>query len=82
MSTKEYPIGTKIRYNGCHRADVGKNGTIVGYVGYSVVRIVVPKSDLALELFGDSEHSWTTFTHDIEILPQGGQLTFSFYKQL
>ncbi|KKN73107.1 hypothetical protein LCGC14_0404160 [marine sediment metagenome] len=75
---KKYPVGTKIKYRGCHRPDVGKKGMIVGYIG-SLVWIVVPGSHLAFDRYEDSEHKWSTNMGSLEILTiPNQQLLFDF----
>lgn len=77
-----YPIGTRIRYRGVHREDVGKVGEIVGYVDEKIVWIIVPESHLASDLFGDSKHRWFTFITDIEVLAiKNQQLLFEFMSE-
>ena len=74
----KYPIGTRIKYKGCAHQDVGKEGKIVGYTGSSVW-IVVPGSCLGEEIYGDSEHKWSTDIRSLEILTRKNeQLLFSF----
>ena len=78
---KKYPIGTKIRYKGCVKEDVGKEGKIVGYTGRSVW-IVVPGSYLGEEIYQDSEHQWSTDIRSLEILSQKNQqLLFEFMNE-
>lgn len=78
----KYPIGTRIRYKGNCKADVGKEGRIVGWESNDVIRIVVPNSRLALDIFDNSLHSWTTYITDVEVLVRKNeQLLFEFmYK--
>jgi len=81
----KYPIGTRIRYNGCALRDVGKEGTIVRYGVrcLGIVWIVIPNSHLALELYGNSEHEWSTHIEDLEILVQKNeQLLFDFMNEV
>ena len=78
----KYPIGTQIKYIGFVQQDVGKEGRIVGYVSNGVVAIVVQGSHVALQIFGDSEHQWTTDIENIEILSQKNeQLLFDFMNE-
>ena len=80
----KYPIGTRIRYRGCAKKDVGKEGTIVRYGEgcRRIVWIVIPNSHLALELYGNSEHEWSTHIDDLEILMQKNeQLLFEFMNE-
>ena len=80
----KYPIGTRIKYNGCAKKDVGREGTIVRYeeACKGIVWIVIPNSYLALELYGNPEHEWSTHIEDLEILPQKNQqLLFSFMDE-
>lgn len=77
----KYPIGTKIKYRGCAIEDVGKKGTIVGYTATSVW-IVVPNSYLALAVYGDSGHKWSTNMASLEILVhKNEQLLFDFMHE-
>jgi dTDP-4-dehydrorhamnose 3,5-epimerase-like enzyme len=77
----KYPIGTKIKYKGCHYQDVNKRGTIVGYIGGSVW-IVVPGSHLASEVYQNSEHKWSTDIGSLEILlVPNQQLVFDFMHE-
>jgi len=77
----KYPIGTRIRYIGFIREDVGKIGKIVGYVNEDTVWIVVPNSYIALELYGYSEHKWSTWLTNVELLViPNQQLEFDFMK--
>ena len=78
---KKYPIGTRIRYKGCCREDVGKEGKIVGYTGSSVW-VVVPGSYLGWEIYEDSEHRWSTNIDSLEILVlPNQQLLFEFMNE-
>lgn len=75
----KYPIGTRIKYKGCVCQDVGKEGTIVGYVSEEVIWVVVPKSIVALSTHQDSEHRWTTYLTSVEVLAtKNEQLLFNF----
>ena len=78
---KKYPIGTRIRYKGCCKEDVGKEGKIVGYTGSSVW-IVVPGSHLGEDIYHDSEHKWSTDIESLEILVRPNQqLLFEFMSE-
>jgi len=79
MATKKYPVGTKIKYKGCSLQDVGKEGTIVGYADDEIIWVVVPHSDVALSIYGNHMHKWTTRLKDVEILSTPNlQLLFDF----
>ena len=78
----KYPIGTRIRYKGSAKEDVGKEGKIVGWESDDVIRIVVPGSILALDIYDDSSHSWTTYITDVEVLARKNeQLLFNFMNE-
>ena len=82
----KYPTGTKIRYSphGSHTygEDKGKCGIIVGYNTDDIVKIVLPDSHIAKEIYGDSSHWFTTYVDCLEILAQKGeQLEFDFMKE-
>ena len=80
----KYPIGTRIRYKGCCRKDVGKEGKIVRYgeQRLGIVWIVIPNSYLALDFYGNSEHEWSTHIEDLEIsIQKNQQLLFSFMDE-
>ena len=83
-STK-YPVGTKIKYRPsglCTNEDVGKCGVIVGYTDGGSVKIVLPNSYIAQEIYNDSSHYFTTHLESLEKLTQPGeQLLFSFMKE-
>lgn len=77
--SKIYPIGTRIRYKGCVPEDIGKIGTIVGYVNDKIIWVKVPHSVVAKKFFGDHMHKWSTFLSDVEILfIPNRQLLFEF----
>jgi len=78
----KYPIGTRIRYKGSAKQDVGKEGKIVGWVNPRIVRIVIPNSHVALHCYNDSTHPWTTYITDVEILAiKNQQLLFEFMNE-
>lgn len=78
----KYPIGTRIKYRGIVSQDVGKEGTIVDYVSGSVVGIVLPGSYVALSIYGNSEHRWSTDIGNLEILAvKNQQLLFNFMNE-
>ena len=81
--TKKYPIGTRIRYKGVYKGDVDKEGRIVGWESDDVIRIVVSGSILALDIYNDSSHSWTTYITDVEVLARKNeQLLFDFMNEV
>ena len=78
----KYPIGTRIKYKGSAKQDVGKEGKIVGWETDSIVRIVIPDSFVALDCYGDPLHCWTTYITDVEILARKNeQLLFEFMNE-
>lgn len=78
----KYPIGTRIRYKGICKADVGKEGRIVGLGKGNTIHIVVPGSYVALSIYNDSSHPWTTFVTDVEVLVRKNeQLLFDFMNE-
>ena len=75
----KYPIGTRIRYRGMAREDVGKEGKIVGWVNSHEIRIVLLNSYVALHNYNDSTHPWTTYIGSVEVLEvPNEQLLFEF----
>lgn len=82
MKKYKYPIGTRIRYKGMCKKDVGKEGKIVGWVDSKIVRIVIPNSYVAAACYNDSLHSWTTYIKDLElVLRPNEQLLFNFMNE-
>ena len=84
MSDKKYPIGTKIKFLwDCE--DTGKTGTIVAYHGDGDPTIYLPTADKHVKrnsctMYRGVKITWNCDCHEIEVLPQSGQLTFDFYK--
>ena len=79
----KYPIGTRIRYRGMAKEDIGKEGKIVGWVNPRIVRIVITDSYVALHCYNDSTHPWTTYIESVEILVRKNeQLLFDFMNEV